>query len=373
MKVPFLDLPAQHKPLQEEINAAMAAVFAKTSFILGEDVARFEEEFAAYCDVKHAVGVASGLAALELALEAYDIGAGDEVIVQANTFIASAAAVTFVGARPVLVDINPDTYQIDVNKIEAAITPKTKAIMPVHLYGIPADMDAIMAIAERHNLIVIEDACQAHGAYYKGKRAGSIGHAAAFSFYPGKNLGAAGDGGALVTNDAEIAARVKVLRNCGQKEKYIHIDAPHNHRLDTLQAAVLRIKLKHLDNWNEMRRANVALFNRLLEGSGVVTPRTPEDTLPVWHLYVIRAANRAGLQAHLAEQGIGTGLHYPLPLHLQPFYANLGYQKGDFPVTEAYADDILSLPMFAELTPEQIEYVVDAIKMFVRAEEAIVS
>lgn len=244
MKVPFLDLKAQHQPIQEEINTAIQSVFARTAFILGEEVQQFEREFAAYCNVDHAVGVDSGLSALKLALEAFGIGAGDEVIVQANTFIATAAAVTFVGATVVLVDVEPDSYNIDPELIEAAITPRTKAIIPVHLYGIPADMDRICDIARRHNLIVIEDACQAHGAYYKGQRVGSFGDAAAFSFYPGKNLGAAGDAGILVTNNAEIAESVRAMRNCGQREKYNHVTSPYNNRMDTLHAAILSIKLK---------------------------------------------------------------------------------------------------------------------------------
>ena len=364
MKVPFVNLQAQHEPLQAEINEAIASVFTKTNFILGEDVALFEQEFADYCAAPYAIGLDSGLSALKLALEAFNIGAGDEVIVPANTFIATAAAVTFVGARPVFVDIKPGTYNIDVSKIEAAITPKTRAILPVHLYGTPADMDEIMALASKHNLIVIEDACQAHGAYYRGRRVGSLGHAAAFSFYPTKNLGAAGDGGALVTSDERAMNHVKALRNCGQREKYVHVAAPYNHRLDTLHAAVLRIKLRHLDEWNAGRRQAAILYNRFLAETPIVTPATPANVIPVWHLYVIRAENRAGLQAHLQEQGIATGLHYPLPLHLQPYYQSLGYKRGDFPITEAYADQILSLPMFPELSEEQIAYVTDAVKAF---------
>jgi dTDP-4-amino-4,6-dideoxygalactose transaminase len=372
MKVPFVNLQAQHQPLQAEINAAMSRVFANTSFVLGEEVHKFEEEFAQYCGTSYAVGVDSGLSALKLALEAFGVGAGDEVIVPANTFIATAAAVSFVGARPVFVDVKPDTYNIDPDKIEAAITFRTKAIIPVHLYGIPADMDEIMALANKYNLVVIEDACQAHGAYYRGKRIGSLGHAAAFSFYPTKNLGAAGDGGALVTHDEKIAARIGAMRNCGQKEKYVHVDTPYNHRLDTLQAAVLRIKLRHLDEWNALRRQKATLYNRFLNGSGVVTPVAPNYTIPVWHLYVVRVANRAGLQAHLKDQDVGTALHYPLPLHLQPYYQSLGYQRGDFPVTEAYADQIVSLPMFPEISEEQLEYVAEAVKAFVASEELIV-
>ncbi|MBK8031594.1 MAG: DegT/DnrJ/EryC1/StrS family aminotransferase [Chloroflexi bacterium] len=373
MKVPFVNLQAQHEPLQTEINLAIANVFTNTSFVLGEEVNKFEEEFAAYCGVKHAIGLDSGLSALKLALEAYNIGEGDEVIVPANTFIATAAAVSFVGAKPVFVDIKPNTYNIDPAKIEAAITDRTKAIIPVHLYGIPADMNEIMAIANQHNLIVIEDACQAHGAYYRGQRIGSFGHAAAFSFYPAKNLGAAGDGGALVTNDSQLNAQIKAMRNCGQKEKYVHVTTPYNHRLDTVHAAVLRIKLRHLDEWNALRRQKATLYHRFLLHSGVITPAAPNYTIPVWHLYVVRVQNRAALQARLNEQGISTALHYPLPLHLQPYYENLGHQRGDFPITEAYADQILSLPMFPELSEEQIEHVANALKVFVATQELTIT
>jgi len=370
MNVPFVDLQAQHRPIMDEVNRAIQRVIENAHFVLGEDVAAFESEFAAYCGTQYAIGVDSGLSGLELALRAYGIGAGDEVIVPANTFIATAAAVTFTGAKPVLVDIRPDAYNIDPDQIEAAITPRTKAIIPVHLYGIPADMDAIMAIAHKHNLIVIEDACQAHGAYYKDRRAGSIGHAAAFSFYPAKNLGATGDAGIVVTNDAQIADQIKAMRNCGQREKYYHITLPANHRLDTIQAAVLRIKLKHLDSWNVARQQHAALFNDLLKDSGVITPATPAGTQPVWHLYVVRTDDRDELKNHLAKLGIGTGIHYPVPIHLQPYYENLGYREGDFPVTERYAKQILSLPMFAELTPEAVAYVANAIKQFVADRKA---
>lgn len=369
-KVPFIDLVAQHQPIQDEVNRAVQAVLTKANFILGSEVEQFEREFAAYCGTQQAVGVDSGLSALKLALEAYGIGPGDEVIVPANTFIATAAAVTFAGARVVLVDIRPNSYNLDPGRVEAAITPRTKAIIPVHLYGIPADMDEIMDIARRHNLIVIEDACQAHGAYYKGKRAGFIGHAAAFSFYPAKNLGAAGDGGILVTNDAEVAEKARAMRNCGQKEKYVHVTTPYNHRLDTLHAAVLSIKLPHLDNWNEARQERALLYNRLLETSGVITPAQPADTVPIWHLYVVRAENRDGLKNHLAERGIGTALHYPIPIHMQPYYQNLGYREGDFPITEQYAKQILSLPMYAELPLEAVEYVAESIQKYVSETQA---
>ena len=278
----------------------------RTDYILGKDVALFEEEFAAYCETKYAIGVDSGTSALELILRAYGIGPGDEVITQANTFIATTFAISYCGATPVLVDIDPETQGIDVSLIEAAITPRTKVIMPVHLFGHPVDMDPIMDIADRHGLIVIEDACQAHGARYKGKRAGSIGHAAAFSFYPAKNLGAYGDGGGIVTNDGLIDTSLRLLRNYGQAQKYHHDLLGYNRRLDTLQAAVLRVKLRHLDKWNAARREHAALYDRLLAGSEVVAPVVADYAEPVWHLYVVRTSDRAGLQKHLSERGIST-------------------------------------------------------------------
>lgn len=364
MGIPFVDLKAQHHPIEGEIIAAMSKVIAQTNFILGEEVKVFEQQFAQYCQRDYAVGTDNGLSALKLAMRAFDIGEGDEVIIPANTFVATAAAVTFVGAKPVLVDIKSGTYNIDPDKIEAAITPRTKAIIPVHLYGIPVDIDAIIEIANRRGLVVIEDACQAHGAYYKGRRAGSFGHAAAFSFYPAKNLGCAGDGGIVVTNDANAAEKMRALRNCGSKEKYYHIYEPYNHRLDTVQAAILSVKLPYLDGWNAARARHAALYNELLAGSEYVTPVIPDSTTPVWHLYVIRTENRAELQAFLSARGIGTAIHYPIPVHLQPFYQDLGYREGDFPITEAYAPKILSLPMYAEMTETMVREVVAALQEF---------
>jgi len=369
--IPFLDLGAQHRPIQNQIDQAIARVFELTNFVLGDEVTYFEQEYADYCGVKYAVGLDSGLSALHLALEAYGVGPGDEVIVPANTFIATAAAATFCGARVVLVDIDPATYQIDPSAIEEAVTERTKAIIPVHLYGAPADMESVMQVAERHNLLVLEDACQAHGALYNGHRVGSIGHAAAFSFYPGKNLGAAGDAGILVTNDEGVATKVRAMRNCGQREKYHHVTTPYNHRLDTIQAAVLRIKLRYIDEWNAQRRANADLYGEFLSGlPGIVVPRPYENSVPVWHLYVIRHDRRDELQAHLTKCGIATGMHYPIPIHLQPYYASLGYQHGDFSITEQYAQQILSLPMYPELTAKQIRYVCDAIIEFLMLEPA---
>ncbi|MBN2303693.1 MAG: DegT/DnrJ/EryC1/StrS family aminotransferase [Anaerolineae bacterium] len=366
MNVNFVDLRAQDAPIRDKLDQAVAAVLDKGNFILGEDVTQFEEEFAAFCGTSYAVGVNSGLSALQLTLIAHGIGPGDEVIIPAHTFVATAAAVTFAGARPVLVDIAPDTYNLDVTQIAVAITPRTKAIMPVHLYGRPADMEPIMALAQAHNLIVVEDAAQAHGAVYHGKRTGSLGHAAGFSFYPAKNLGASGDSGIVVTSDAGIAGRIRALRNCGQFEKNRHDLAPYNCRMDTIQAAMLRVRLTQLDTWNTARRQHARLYNALLAGSSVKLPLVDDDSdsTAVWHLYVIRVAERDALRAYLSEHGIGTGIHYPLPVHLQPVYKSLGYRAGDFPVAERCTQQVLSLPMHPHLTREEIEYVAGPIMSF---------
>jgi dTDP-4-amino-4,6-dideoxygalactose transaminase len=364
MNVPFIDLRAQHRTLRQELDEAIQPVFERADFALGQDVSRFEEEFAQFCGAKYAVGVDSGLAALEMSLRAFGIGPGDDVIVPAHTFIATAAAVTFAGARPVLVDVDERTYNLDVSLVEAAMTPRTKAILPVHLYGLPAKMDEILALADKHGLIVIEDACQAHGAWYSGRRAGSLGQAAAFSFYPTKNLGGCGDAGMLATNDAEVAEQVRAMRNCGQKEKYHHELPPFNHRMDTLQAAILRVKLRYLEGWIEARRRNAALYTELFAGSEVVTPVETSGATHVYHLYVIRVPRRDELQAYLRQQGIGAAIHYPVPIHLQPFYAGDGFRKGQFPVTEQVCDEILSLPMFPELTTSQVEHVVAQVRRF---------
>jgi dTDP-4-amino-4,6-dideoxygalactose transaminase len=356
-QVPFVDLAAQYRTIAAEINEATSKVIQNADFILGREVNLFEEEFAAFCETRYAVGVDSGTSALELALRAYDIGPGDEVITAANSFIASALAISHAGATPVLTDVDPYTYTMDVASIESAITPRTKAILPVHLYGHPAHMDPIRQLADKHGLVVIEDACQAHGARYKGRRTGSLGHAAAFSFYPGKNLGAYGDGGAVVTNDPGIAKRLEMLRNYGQKEKYQHMFRGYNRRLDTLQAAILRVKLKYLEKWNAARRWNAVLYHKFLEGSGVALPGEAGGAESVWHLYVIRTEQRDMLRERLVGKGISASIHYPIPIHLQPAYKDLGYARGDFPVTEAQAQRILSLPMYAELTSDQIEFV----------------
>ena len=367
--VPFVDLAAQYSDIAAEVQDAINGVLARTDFILGREVRLFEEEFAAYCGVARAVGVDSGTSALELALRACGVGAGDEVIVPANTFVATALAASYVGATPVLVDVNPETHLVDIGQVRDAIGPRTKAIMPVHLFGRPADMDAIMTVARQHGLRVIEDACQAHGARYKGRRVGSFGDAAAFSFYPGKNLGAYGDGGIVVTNDMEIADRLGLLRNYGQREKYRHETKGFNRRLDTIQAAVLRVKLRHLDAWNSRRREHASTYQRLLAGSGVRIPSSGAEVESVWHLFVIETRSREKLQRYLTDRGVVTGIHYPRPLHLQPAYKDLGYSLGDFPVTERAAVQILSLPMYAELGEASIAHVADAVHTFCNLEK----
>lgn len=364
MEVPFVDLKIQYQMIQDDVNSKLQDVMRRCDFVLGQDVDAFEGEFAAYCEADFAVGVDSGYSALELILRAYDIGPGDEVITAANTFIATALAITNTGAKPVLVDIDPATFNLDPTRLEDTITPATRAIMPVHLYGQTADMDPILHIASQNGLRVIEDAAQAHGARYKGKKAGSLGDAAAFSFYPGKNLGAYGDGGAVVTDDAALAGRVRMLRNLGMQVKYHHEIKGFNHRLDTMQAAVLRVKLPHLDDWNAARRRVARQYDDRLADLPVVTPYTPDWAEHIYHLYVIRPENRDALQNYLKQAGIASGLHYPMPIHLQPAYQELGYQEGDFPVTEQYAKEILSLPMYSELAPDAVDYVVNTIKAF---------
>jgi dTDP-4-amino-4,6-dideoxygalactose transaminase len=361
--VPFIDLRAQHQALRQELDAAMQAVMDRGDFALGKDVTLFEQEFADFCGTNYAVGVDSGLSALELSLRALGVGPGDEVIVPAHTFVATAAAATFAGATPVLVDIDEKTYDIDVTQIEAAITPNTKAIIPVHLYGQPADMDAIMALAEKNDLVVVEDACQAHGARYKERSTGSLGHAGAFSFYPTKNLGACGDAGMVVTDDAEVVEKVRAMRNCGQREKYLHELPPFNHRLDTLQAAVLRVKLPHLRDWVEARRQHANRYTELLQDSDVVIPYDAPEATHVYHLYVIRiqGKDRDACVEQLHDRGVGAGIHYPIPVHMQPYYDDRGFYSGQFPVTERVCSEIVSLPMFPELTNEQIDYVCEQV------------
>lgn len=364
MKIPLVDLRAQYATLKPEMDAAIQRTIDSTAFILGPEVKRFEDSFAAFCNVRHAIGVDSGTAALHLALLALDIGPGDEVITTAHTFVATSEAIAVTGARPVFVDIDPRTYNLDPNCVEEAITPRTRAILPVHLYGQPAELDRILDIARRHNLRVIEDAAQAHGAEYRGRRAGSIGDMACFSFYPGKNLGAYGDAGALVTNDDELATRVRMLHDHGRTTKYEHELTGYGFRLDGIQAAVLNVKLPHLAAWNERRRAHADYYTELLSNLDVITPYEPPHVRAVYHLYVIRTPRRDALLNHLKANEIEAGIHYPLPLHLQPVYRSLGYARGDFPETEKAAGEILSLPLYPELENAQMERIVDTMRAF---------
>jgi dTDP-4-amino-4,6-dideoxygalactose transaminase len=363
MAIPFLDLQAQYRSLKDQMAPAIAAVLDKTAYVGGPAVENFEKEFAAYCGVAHCITLHSGTGALSLLMQAHGIGPGDEVITVANSFFASAEAISNIGATPVLIDCEEATALMDPTKIAAAITPKTKAIVPVHMYGQCADIDAIMDVAKKRNVLVFEDACQAHGATYKGKRAGSLAHGAAFSFYPGKNLGAYGEGGAAVTNDPGIAQTLKMLRDHGSRQKYHHELVGWNERLDALQCAVLTVKLPHLDGWNAARRENAHTYQQLLKG---VVQMFTEQAYgePVYHLFVIRHTKRDALIHHLKEKGIGTNIHYPIPIHMQPAYKGR-WKQGQFPVSEKLASEVISLPMFAEITKDQIEEVANAIKAFV--------
>ncbi len=361
--VPFLDLPAQFRALKQEIDAALEPIFAGAGFILGQDLVEFEKEFAAYLGVKECVSLHSGTAALHLALLACGVGPGDEVITAANSFVATAEGIEFAGARTRLVDVDPATCNIDPAKIEASISSKTKAIIPVHLYGQAADMDPIMEIARKHGLKVIEDAYQAHGALYKGRKVGTIGDISCFSFYPGKNLGAAGEGGAVAGNSAELAEKVRLLRDHGSRKKYEHEIVGHNFRLDTIQAAILRIKLRHLDAWNQARRNCAEYYAQVLAGiDGIELPCSNKDLEHVYHLYVVRSAARDQLQSKLGALKVQCVIHYPTPIHLQKAFAHLGYKQGDFPVSEMLCKTVLSLPMFAELTRAQQDRVAAALR-----------
>ena len=355
--IPFLDLTAQYHELKSEIDLAISNVLESSQFILGPETAAFEEEFAAYCGVKFAIGVNSGTSALHLALSAAGIGPGDEVITVPFTFYATVATLGYVGATPVFVDIDPATFNMDVARIDAAITPRTRAILPVHLYGQPADMDPILDVARRHNLVVIEDAAQAHGAEYKGKRAGAIGDLGCFSFYPTKNLGAAGEGGLVTTNNPEYARIVRSLRNWGEQSRYYPVLKGYNYRLPAIQAAILRVKQRRLESWTEARRSLALEYNRLLENSYVVSPVTLPGARHVYCLYTIRAEDRDGLQRGLEQAGIQSAVHYPVAIHLMPAYASARYKAGDFPVAEACASTVLSLPLNAHMTREQVEQV----------------
>ena len=368
MKVNFVDLKVQYLSIKSEMDSAIQDVIDKTAFAGGPFVANFENEFASFCQCKHGIGTSSGTSAIWMALIGLGVGIGDEVITTSNTFIATAEAISFCGAKPVFVDIDSVTYNMDPASLKDAITSKTKAIIPVHLYGQMADMDPIMEIAKEHDLYVIEDACQAHGARYKDRPAGSIGDAGCFSFYPGKNLGAYGEAGAVVTNNSELAEKMKMFRDHGQSKKYYHSLVGWNSRMDGLQGAVLSVKLKHLDQWTEARRANAKQYTSLLSDvEGIITPVEADYAKHVYHIYAIRTQGRDELMSALAENEIYCGIHYPIPLHLQNAYGSLGYKKGSFQTTEEYVSQQVSLPMFPELTTEQIEFVCEKIKEFKNA------
>jgi dTDP-4-amino-4,6-dideoxygalactose transaminase len=368
MKVPFLDLQAQYQSMREEIARAINEVLESAAFAGGPFVAKFENEFAAFCGCKHAVGVGSGTDALWLTLLGMGVGPGDEVITVPSTFIATSEAISFCGAKPVFVDINEHTYTLDPEQLEIAITPRTKAIIPVHLFGQTADMNPLLAIARRHGLPVVEDACQAHGAEYRRQMAGSMGEAGCFSFYPGKNLGAYGEAGAVVTNNDTLARRVQMLRDHGQARKYIHSMVGWNARMDGLQGAILSVKLRYLQAGNEARRAKARLYQRYLaEVDDVITPVEAEYAKHVYHVYALRVPERDSVLHALTEKGIGCGIHYPVPLHLQEAYQDLGLGEGSFPVAEKCAREFLSLPMFPELKAEQIEYVAHEVETAVKS------
>ncbi len=365
MNVPFLDLKGQYKAIKDEVHAAMDEVMENTAFAGGPFVAKFEQEFAKFCDSKHAIGVGNGTDALWLSLIALGIKPGDEVITVPNTFIATAEAISFAGAKPVFVDVMEETNNMNPALIEAAITKKTKAIIPVHLFGQPVDLDPIMAIAKKHGLFVIEDACQAHGAEYKGKKAGSMGNAGCFSFYPGKNLGAYGEAGAVVTNDDEAASQMRMFRDHGQAKKYYHGMIGWNARMDGIQGAVLHVKLKYLQGWNDARRKHAQEYSAILSSvKDVILPRQAEYAKHVYHIFAIRVKNRDELMAHLGTKGVACGIHYPVPVHLQEAYGFLNCGVGSFPVAEKCAAEYLSLPMYPELTSEQINYAAQEIKKF---------
>ncbi|MFH1691073.1 MAG: DegT/DnrJ/EryC1/StrS family aminotransferase [Candidatus Omnitrophota bacterium] len=363
--IPFVDLKAQYQMIQDEVHVQMQDVLNRTNFILGDAVVEFEKKFATFCDAAYCVGVASGTDALHLSLKALGVGPGDEVIVPANTFVATVLAVSYAGARPVLVDVEPHSYNMDLELLQKRITPKTKAIIPVHLYGRPVDMNRLCAIARHHGITIVEDDCQAHGAMWQGRKVGSFGLMGCFSFYPGKNLGAYGDGGAVVTSDEKLANTLRMLRNYGSPKKYSHDFIGFNSRLDTIQASVLNVKLKYLDDWNKKRFQNAKLYNHKLESVGdIVVPDLDGVNSHVFHLYVIRTKKRDELLRFLNDHQVQAGIHYPIPIYRLKAYEFLGENKNDFPVTEQFSQEILSLPMFAELTETQIDEVVGLIKEF---------
>jgi dTDP-4-amino-4,6-dideoxygalactose transaminase len=364
MSVPFVDLTTQYLGIKGEILTAVADVLESGQFVLGREVAAFEQEFAAFCKVQHGIAVNSGTSALHLALLAAGVGPGDEVITVPCTFVATVAAVVYTGATPVFVDVDPVSYTMDPAQVEAAITPKTKAVLPVHLYGNPADMDPIMAIARRHNLVVIEDAAQAHGAEYRGRRCGSIGDMGCFSFYPGKNLGAYGEGGLVTTDNAEFARTIRMLRDWGAERKYEHVLKGYNYRMEGVQGAILRVKLRYLEQWTEARRAHAAAYLKLLAGSGVTLPVERPETRHVYHIFAVIAEDRSDLINSLNAQGVQTGIHYPYPVHLLPAYSDLGHKTGDFPISERVAARELSLPMYPEMTDHHVQTVCNAVAEF---------
>ncbi len=365
--IPFVDLKSQYASIKPEVNAAIQGILDSCAFTLGPEVAAFEQEFAAFSGAKYGVGVNSGTSALHLALLAAGVGPGDEVVTVPHTFVATVSAIVYAGARPVFVDIDPRSFTMDPAKLEAAITKKTKAIIPVHLYGQCADMDPILEIARRHGVLVIEDACQAHGAEYKGRRAGSLADMACFSFYPGKNLGAYGEGGMVTTDNPEWVRTLRMLRDWGAEKKYQHVLKGYNYRLEGIQGAVLRVKLRHLEAWTQGRRAAAARYDHSLKAAGVSTPEAMPYAKHVYHIYAVRTPNRQQWIDALQAQGIATGIHYPTPVHLLPAFADLGYRQGQFPHSERAAAEVLSLPMFAELTPEQTAEVSRAVGQLVVA------
>ncbi|SYZ73968.1 Pleiotropic regulatory protein [Candidatus Zixiibacteriota bacterium] len=364
MKINFLDLRSQYISIKPEIDDAIGRVIGTSSFVLGPSVAKFEEDFARFCGCGEAIAVNSGTSALFLTLKALEIGPGDEVITAANTFIATAAAIIYTGATPILVDVDPETRNIDLNLVEKAVTAKTKVIIPVHLFGRMVDMERIDEIARKHSLAVLEDACQAHGATFKGKPAGSYGTAGAFSFYPGKNLGAYGEGGAVVTSEKELARKIRMLRDHGSEKKYFHDIIGYNARMEGIQGAVLGVKLKYLEKWNRERNRVATKYREILKGIPIVVPSETADYYQVYHLFVIETERRDALQQFLAESGVPTLIHYPIPIHKQQAYLKAGFKPGHFPVTERLADQILSLPIYPELPDDQIEYVASKIREF---------
>jgi len=364
MKVRYLDLPSQIASIRGELEEAIKRTIDNCSFCLGPDVSDFEAKFAEFCGVKYCVSVNSGTSALHLAMLVMGVGPGDEVITTPHTFVATSWAISYVGARPVYVDIDDSTCNINPVQVEAAITSKTKAILPVHLYGLPCNMDPLLKIADKYEVPLIEDAAQAHGSSYKGRVAGSIGRAATFSFYPGKNLGALGEGGAFVTNDRQLAEHARSLREHGSTKRYYHDEVGYNYRMEGIQGAVLAVKLKYLSDWNASRRRVSQVYSTLLKDTPLKLPSEPIGYSSAWHLYVVRHPRRDELKDFLLEQGIETALHYPVPLHLQKCYANLDYKKGDFPVAEQAASECLSLPIYPELADDQIEYISQKIKSF---------